>query len=125
MENENAVWTEVNFHQANYDMAPIVAPFDYAVFKKYVGPSHLRIFLVFLDQVLLFNIWYSYSKSHWLFGERPRQGCPNEGKFVPSDVYAYFTVYIRIVGLQNAPKKMRLVGDRYAIPLKRHWLILF
>jgi hypothetical protein len=65
----------------------------------------LDIYQLFIDESFLGDIWSSYDESHWVYGSGDSKGTLCGGKFLPSVVYAYLSVYVYITGEQDKPTK--------------------
>ncbi len=67
-----------------------------------------EMFLSIFNEEVLKLIWDHYPPEHWVYS---KCGCRfatiNQGKFDFSLIIKYMAVYIRIMGLQNAPKENR------------------
>lgn len=76
-----------------------------ATFVPNFGTSLAEIFTTYLDISTLVDIWQSYPVSNWVHGSKEKGGTVNKGEFSGRLFYQYFAIYVRIVGLQNAPKE--------------------
>lgn len=107
MENEGMDWVDADLANTFYKMDELDPIHEYAVFKPYPPTTLLGIFLKIVTVGVLRSIWDSYDITTWSYSCGTCTGILFKGDFKPQMLYVYFAVYIRILGLQDAPNEAR------------------
>lgn len=106
-------WEKVDLDAHRFSLPKLSENLSFAAVDRSRTTTLLDIFLAILTPDILTATWEAFPPEYWCYGSGVHKGTFNGGKLSLKFVYAFFAVYIFIVGEQNAPKE----GARSKKPL--------